>query len=128
MKKLTIIIAVFSISLITLAGCNQDKTELGWTNANDSTQADIQDIRWSADSTGTNPDQTWNSTTPLKYQDQSELKEVNETSGYVSAQYYDDTQGDFADADVSVNGGGNSLTIDEGSSNRYDIVAETAKK
>lgn len=121
MKKITILTSILFIAALGFVSCSEDKTtELGWTNKSD---AAINTIIWAdGDAEWINGDTGYNPTT----NPDTEQKEVSKLSGDVECSIFDGTN--FVGAAVEVEGSAsNSLTLNEGESQRLDIVASKKK-
>lgn len=122
MKKFFMLtISLFAFAFI-LTVCGNDKaTEVAWTNSANSAAA-INDIAWASG------DQTWNGGDDgYAKEEKTESKEVSSTVGSVSCEVL---QGqDFTEADVEVEGvTGSTITLAEGETNEFTIVAAAKKK
>ena len=124
MKKIFTLLLISLPILITLACNDETATEVGWTNGNES--AAIQDITWAESDDDAVADVLWDET--IVADSNSTKQEVGITKGYVNCLYEDTEEDEFVEAEVELDDGTNSLSLAEGSSEFYEIIAETAKK
>lgn len=103
------------LAITVMIGCAAEKTELAFTNSNDST-GKINDIVWA------DGDATWNSATGYAVGYDTESKDVEQMNGTVECLI--DTGSGYGTADVyfpSTNS--SSLSLNEGESNKYVLEA-----
>ena len=120
MKK-NLFIFICAVSASFLIACSNDKTELSFTNDVNSSDS-INDIVWGSDTVGTQEYAKWTQAGGYIEGSQTDSKEVSETQGYVSCSVWDGTN--FNAASITINGGGTGLSLTEGASNNYTILAQ----
>jgi len=116
--KRNVLLILFGLFALSFIGCGdtEEKANLSFTNST-SSDGKINDIMWAGGN------ETWNSTTGYDRGGTTEQKEVTKRNGEVSASL-EDNSGNYNAAEITIpESNSQSLSLADGSTNKYTIVA-----
>lgn len=120
MNKFSLFTLIFLVGAVLLVASCKEQTELAFINSADSEDS-INTIVWA------DGDVNWEKTGGYAEGEETSSKEVSELDGDVICNI-DDGTGEFVTGVVQVEGkDGNSLSLDEGSSETYTLIVTSAE-